>query len=133
MAYTEYTIMIKGQPRYSLCFIADMVILQEEEIAYGAKELSNIQMTIRRLADNVPMEVISKDPAWTKVAEDLNDRYPILPIKEVIKELILHKAIVMLFFEFQVLSYDFKLTIQMIDARRNKLYIPIMTACEKYD
>jgi flavorubredoxin len=26
-----------------------------EEIAYGAKELSNIQMTIRRLADNVPM------------------------------------------------------------------------------
>lgn len=125
--------MIKGQPRYSLCFIADMVILQEEEIAYGAKELSNIQMTIRRLADNVPMEVISKDPAWTKVAEDLNDRYPILPIKEVIKELILHKAIVMLFFEFQVLSYDFKLTIQMIDARRNKLYIPIMTACEKYD
>ena len=31
-----------------------------EEIAYGAKELSNIQVTIRRLADNIPMEVISK-------------------------------------------------------------------------
>ena len=41
-----------------------------EEIAYGAKELSNIQVTIRRLADNIPMEVISKDPAWTKIAED---------------------------------------------------------------
>ena len=36
-----------------------------EEIAYGAKELSNIQVTIRRLADNITMEVISKDPSWT--------------------------------------------------------------------
>jgi hypothetical protein len=43
------------------------------------------------------MEVISKDPAWTKVAEDLNDRYPILPIEDVIKELILHKTIVIFF------------------------------------
>ena len=42
-----------------------------EEIAYGAKELSNIQVTIRRLADNISMEVISKDPAWTKIAENL--------------------------------------------------------------
>jgi flavorubredoxin len=32
-----------------------------EEIAYGAKELSNIQVAIRRIADNVPMDVISKD------------------------------------------------------------------------
>jgi flavorubredoxin len=39
-----------------------------EEIAYGAKELSNIQVTIRRLADNISMEVISKDPAWTKIS-----------------------------------------------------------------
>jgi flavorubredoxin len=29
-----------------------------EEIAYGAKELPNIKVTIRRIADNVPMEVI---------------------------------------------------------------------------
>ena len=54
-----------------------------EEIAYGAKELSNIQVTIRRLADNIPMEVISKDPAWTKIAEDMNNRYPTLPIEDV--------------------------------------------------
>jgi NAD(P)H dehydrogenase (quinone) len=58
-----------------------------EEIAYGAKELSNIQVTIRRLADNISMEVISKDPAWTKIAEDLNNRYPTLPIEDVIKDL----------------------------------------------
>jgi hypothetical protein len=67
-----------------------------EEIAYGAKELPNIKVTIRRIADNVPMEVISKDPAWTKIAEDMNDRYPTIPIEDVIKELVLHKAIVML-------------------------------------
>jgi len=33
-----------------------------EEIAYGAKEVSNIQVTIRRIADDVPMQVISKNP-----------------------------------------------------------------------
>jgi NAD(P)H dehydrogenase (quinone) len=58
-----------------------------EEIAYGAKEPSNIQVSMRRIADTIPIEVISKDPAWTKIAEDLNDRYPILPIEDVIKEL----------------------------------------------
>lgn len=75
-----------------------------EEIAYGAKELSNIQVTIRRIADNIPMEVISKDSTWTKIAEDMTNRYPTSPIEDVIKELILHKAIVMLFFEFRVSS-----------------------------
>ena len=65
-----------------------------EEIAYGAKELSKIQVTVRRIADNVPMEVISKDPAWTKIAEDMNDRYPTLPIEDVIKELPNNDAII---------------------------------------
>jgi len=73
-----------------------------EEIAYGAKELSKIQVTVRRIADNVPMEVISKDPAWTKIAEDMNDRYPTLPIEDVIKELILQKTIVI----FLVFRFD---------------------------
>jgi NAD(P)H dehydrogenase (quinone) len=50
-----------------------------EEIAYGAKELSKIQVTVRRIADNVPMEVISKDPA---------------PIEDVIKELPNNDAII---------------------------------------
>ena len=65
-----------------------------EEIAYGAKELPNIKVTIRRIADNVPMEVISKDPAWTKIAEDMNDRYPTIPIEDVIKELPNNDAII---------------------------------------
>jgi NAD(P)H dehydrogenase (quinone) len=65
-----------------------------EEIAYGAKELSNIQVTIRRLADNISMEVISKDPAWTKIAENMSNRYPTTSIEEVIKELPNNDAII---------------------------------------
>jgi NAD(P)H dehydrogenase (quinone) len=65
-----------------------------EEIAYGAKELSNIQVTIRRLADNISMEVISKDPAWTKIAENMSNRYPTTLIEDVIKELPNNDAII---------------------------------------
>jgi NAD(P)H dehydrogenase (quinone) len=65
-----------------------------EEIAYGAKELSNIQLTVRRLPDNISMEVISKDPAWTKIAENMNNRYPTTSIEDVIKELPNHDAII---------------------------------------
>jgi NAD(P)H dehydrogenase (quinone) len=65
-----------------------------EEIAYGAKEVSNIHLTIRRIADDIPMEVISKDSAWTTVVEDLKDRYPSRPVEEIVKELPLHDAII---------------------------------------
>lgn len=65
-----------------------------EEIAYGAKEVSDIQLTIRRIADNIPMEVVSKDPTWTKAAEDLKDRYPSRPVEGIVKELPLHDAII---------------------------------------
>jgi NAD(P)H dehydrogenase (quinone) len=65
-----------------------------EEIAYGAKEVSGIQLTIRRIADDVPMEVVSKDPTWTKVVEDLKDKYPSRPVEEIVKELPLHDAII---------------------------------------
>lgn len=65
-----------------------------EEVAYGAKEVSDIQLTVRRIADDVPMEVISRDPTWTKVVEDLKDRYPSRPVEEIVKELPLHDAII---------------------------------------
>jgi NAD(P)H dehydrogenase (quinone) len=65
-----------------------------EEIAYGAKELSNIQVSIRRIADTIPIEVISKDSTWTRIAENMNDRYPVLPIEDVIKELPSNDAII---------------------------------------
>lgn len=65
-----------------------------EEIAYGTKEVSNIQATIRRIADDIPIQVISKNPEWTKIVEDLNDRYPTTPIDQIVTELPNHDAII---------------------------------------
>jgi NAD(P)H dehydrogenase (quinone) len=65
-----------------------------EEIAYGAKEITNIKVTIRRLADDISMDVINENPDWSKVVEDLNNRYPTVPIKDIINELPNHDAII---------------------------------------
>ncbi len=65
-----------------------------EEIAYGAKEISGISVAMRRIADDVPMEVVSQNPAWSKVVEDLNDRYPTTPIENLVNELPQYAAII---------------------------------------
>jgi NAD(P)H dehydrogenase (quinone) len=65
-----------------------------EEIAYGAKEVSDIQLTMRRIADDVPIEIISKNTDWTKIVEDLKDRYPSRPVEEIVNELPFHDAII---------------------------------------
>jgi hypothetical protein len=74
-----------------------MVTLQKrgEEIAYGAKDVSNILVTIRRITDDVPIQVISKNPDWTMIAEDLIDRYPTSPIEQIVNELSYHDAIML--------------------------------------
>jgi NAD(P)H dehydrogenase (quinone) len=65
-----------------------------EEIAYGAKELLGVSVAMRRIADDVPMEIISQNPSWTKVAEDLNDRYPASAIVDLLNELPEYDAII---------------------------------------
>jgi NAD(P)H dehydrogenase (quinone) len=65
-----------------------------EEIAYGAKELELVTVTMRRIADDVPMEVVAQNPAWSKIAEDLNNRIPTTPIKDILPELPQHDAII---------------------------------------
>jgi NAD(P)H dehydrogenase (quinone) len=65
-----------------------------EEIAYGAKELLGVSVAMRRIADDVPMEIISQNPSWTKVAEDLNDRYPASTIVDLLNELPEYDAII---------------------------------------
>ena len=50
---------------------------------------------IRRIADDVPIQVISKNPDWTMMAEDLNDRYPTTPIEQIVNELSNHDAIIL--------------------------------------
>jgi NAD(P)H dehydrogenase (quinone) len=65
-----------------------------EEIVFGAKELESVTVTMQRIADDVPMEVISKNPEWSKIAEDLNNRIPSTPIQEILPELSQHDAII---------------------------------------
>ena len=38
-----------------------------EEISQGAKEIPKTNVTIKRIADDVPMDVIAKNPEWTKI------------------------------------------------------------------
>ena len=65
-----------------------------EENAFGAKELESVTVTMRRIADDVSMEVIAQNSAWSKIAEDLNNRIPTTPIEEILPELPQHDAIV---------------------------------------
>ena len=65
-----------------------------EEIAYGAKELPNVSVALHRIADDVPTEVISQNPEWSKVVEDMNNRYPSSNIDDLIKELPNYDAII---------------------------------------
>jgi NAD(P)H dehydrogenase (quinone) len=58
-----------------------------EEIAFGAKELELVTVTMRRIADDVPMEVVAQNPVWSKIAEDLNNRIPTTPIEDILPEL----------------------------------------------
>lgn len=56
-----------------------------EEIAYGAKELDGIAVTLKQIADDIPMEVVSRDPSRSKIVEDLNNRIPTTPIEDIMQ------------------------------------------------
>ena len=40
-----------------------------EEIFAGAKEIPETNVTIKRIADDIPMDVISKNSEWTKIVK----------------------------------------------------------------
>lgn len=65
-----------------------------EEIAYGAKEISHVSITIRRIADDVPQDVISQNPEWSKTVEDLDNRYATSNIEDIIAEMPNYDAII---------------------------------------
>jgi NAD(P)H dehydrogenase (quinone) len=65
-----------------------------EEIAYGAKELPDVSVTMRRIADDVSMDVISQNPQWSKVVEDFTNSYPSSDIEELVKEMPTFDAII---------------------------------------
>ena len=47
-----------------------------EEISQGAKEIPETNVAIKRITDDVPMDVISKNPEWAKIVKDLEEKYP---------------------------------------------------------
>jgi NAD(P)H:quinone oxidoreductase type IV len=65
-----------------------------EEIAYGSKEVPYTSITLRRIADDVPAEVISENPEWSKTVEDLNNRYPTSEIEVLVGEMSNYDAII---------------------------------------
>src|SRR5512147_3147615 len=64
-----------------------------EAEASGARE-SGAEVTILRIADDVPREVVSKDPNWLKISEDLEKKYPATGIESIVKEMTNFDAII---------------------------------------
>ena len=56
--------------------------------------MDGIAVTLKRIADDISMEVVSKDPSWSKIVEDLNNRIPTTPIEDIMHELPRHNAII---------------------------------------
>lgn len=66
-----------------------------EEIALGAKEVvgeSNI--VFRRIADDVPMQVIEQNSVWHQTHQDLEKRYPSSSLESLIQEIPDYDAII---------------------------------------
>ncbi len=57
-----------------------------EAEASGVRE-AGTDVTVRRIADDVPKEVIAKNPNWLKIAEDLERRYPATSIEHLVEEM----------------------------------------------
>ena len=65
-----------------------------EEISQGAKEIPETNVAIKRIADDVPMDVISKNPEWTKIVKDLDEKYSSSSIDDLVNELPHYDAII---------------------------------------
>lgn len=57
-----------------------------EAEASGARE-GGAEVTIRRIADDVPKEVIAKNPNWLKITEELERHHPASHIEDILKEM----------------------------------------------
>jgi len=65
-----------------------------EEISEGLKEIPRTNVAIKRIADDVPMDVISKNSSWAEIAENLNKKYPPVSIDDLVNELPQYDAII---------------------------------------
>jgi NAD(P)H dehydrogenase (quinone) len=58
-----------------------------EEIAYGAKTHEGVGVAMRRIASIGPVQDTVEKKDWTELAESLDNRYPTVPVEDVIAEL----------------------------------------------
>jgi NAD(P)H dehydrogenase (quinone) len=58
-----------------------------DEISKGVKEIPDTNVSIKRIADDVPMDVISKNTSWAEIVENLNKKYLPIPIEDLVNEL----------------------------------------------
>ena len=65
-----------------------------EEISEGIKEIPRTNVAIKRIADDVPMDVISKNSSWAEIVENLNKKYPPTNIEDLVNELPEYDAII---------------------------------------
>lgn len=64
-----------------------------EAEAAGARE-AGADVTLRRIADDVPKEIIAKNPNWLRTSEDLEKQYPSAGIEQLVKEMPNYDAII---------------------------------------
>jgi len=57
-----------------------------EAVAEGARS-ANANVALRRIADNVPREVVAKNPNWLKITEELERKYPAVKIEQLVQEM----------------------------------------------
>jgi flavorubredoxin len=65
-----------------------------EEISHGIKEIREINVTIKRIADDVPMDVIAKSPSWSQLVENVGKKYPLVSVDDLVYELPKYDAII---------------------------------------
>lgn len=65
-----------------------------EEISQGINEMPETNVTLMRIADDVPMDVISKNPSWSQLVENLDKKYPPVSIDDLVDNLPKYDAII---------------------------------------
>ena len=65
-----------------------------EEISQGINEIPDTNVTLMRIADDVPMDVISKNPSWSQLVENLDKKYPPVSVDDLVDKLPKYDAII---------------------------------------
>ena len=65
-----------------------------EEISQGINEIPETNVTLMRIADDVPMDVISKNLSWSQLVENLDKKCPPVSVDDHVDELPKYDAII---------------------------------------